>query len=108
MNKYSNLPADRATQSSDQTVQIFNNYYKEPIALNNSELVAMTGYFQKRGFEPVAAESAATIILTQAAQDGYNGMQVMGTLSGLSSVEISGLVAEIMNFNRVKSNSDKN
>lgn len=103
MNNYSNIPPKQFTQTSDQTVQIFNNYYKEPIALNNSELTAMTGYFEKRGFETVAAESAAAIILTQAAQDGYNGMQVMDTLSGLTSVEISGLVAEIMNFNRVKS-----
>lgn len=103
MNKYSNLPTDKSNQNSDQTVQIFNNYYKEPIALNNSELVAMTGFFENRGFESVAAESAATIILMQAAQDGYNGMQVMDTLGGLTSVEISGLVAEILNFNRVKS-----
>jgi hypothetical protein len=102
MNNYSNLPSSQSNQSSDQTVEIFSNYYKEPISLNYSELTAMTGFFQKRGFEPVAAESAATIILVQAAQDGYNAMQVMDTLGGLTSVEISGLVAEILNFNRVK------
>jgi hypothetical protein len=102
MNKYSNLPPSQSTQSSDQTVEIFNNYYKQPISLNVGELTAMTGFFQKRGFESVAAESVATIILVQAAQDGYNAMQIMDTLGGLASVEISGLVAEILNFNRVK------
>lgn len=103
MNSYSNLPSNQPNQSSDQTVEIFNNYYKQPISLNVNELTAMTGFFQKRGFEPIAAESAATTILVQAARDGYNAMQVMDTLGGLTSVEISGLVAEILNYNRVKS-----
>lgn len=103
MQEFSNIPVEKNRQSSDQTVEIFNNYYKEPISLNYSELTAMIGFFQKRGFEPVAAESVATIILVQAAQDGYNAMQVMDTLGGLTSIEISGLVAEILNFNRVKS-----
>lgn len=102
MQQYSNFPVEKNNQSSNQTVQIFNNYYKEPVSLNNGELTAMTGFFEKRGFEPIAAESAATIILVQAAKDGYSGMQVMDTLGGLTSVEISGLVAEILNFNRVK------
>jgi hypothetical protein len=103
MNYYSNLPSIQPNQSSEQTIQIFNNYYKDPISLNNGELMAMSGYFEKRGFEPVAAQSAAAIVLTQAVQDGYDGMQIMDTLDGLTSVEISGLVAEIMNYNRVKS-----
>jgi hypothetical protein len=102
MQSYSNFPNERAKQSSDQTVEIFNNYYKQPITLNSNDLIVMTGFFEKRGFEPVAAESAATAVLTQALQDGYNAMQVMDTLGGLTSVEISGLVAEILNFNRIK------
>jgi len=102
MQSYSNFPNERAKQSSDQTVEIFNNYYKKPITLNSNDLIVMTGFFEKRGFEPVAAESAATAVLTQALQDGYNAMQVMDTLGGLTSVEISGLVAEILNFNRIK------
>jgi hypothetical protein len=32
-------------------------------------------------------------------------MQIMDTLTGLSNVEISGLVAEILNYNRFKTSS---
>jgi len=98
---YSNLPSEKKASSSDLTVQIFNNYYKDPINLNNGELVAMTGFFEKRGFDPVAAESTSVIILTQARKDGYNAMQIMDTLKSLGDVEISGLVAEILNYNRI-------
>lgn len=100
--QYGNIPVNKTVSSSEQTVEVFNNYYKNSITLNNNELMAMVGFFQSRGFEPVAAESVATIILTQAAKDGYSAMQIMDTLKSLGSVEISGLVAEILNFNRIK------
>jgi hypothetical protein len=102
---YNNLPKSTAASSSDQTVQIFDQYYQAPIGLNHSELVAMTGFFEKRGFDPVAAEATALIILQQAKKDGFNPMQVIDTLIGLTDVEISALVSEILNFNRFKTSS---
>ena len=62
----------------------------------------MTGFLESKGFEPVSAESTAITILTQSAKEGYSAMQIMDTLKGLSSVDISGVVAEILNFNRLK------
>jgi hypothetical protein len=100
--QYGNIPDNKTPSSSDQTVEVFNNYYKLPVTVNNNELMALIGFFQSKGFEPVAAESAATTILIQAVKDGYNAMQIMDTLKSLGSVEISGLVAEILNFNRLK------
>lgn len=102
MQKYNNIPVDKTQSSSNSTVQIFNNYYKFPININHSELVAMTGFFESKGFGEVAAESVAITILTQAVKEGYNSMQIMDTLKGLGQVEISGLVAEILNYNRFK------
>jgi hypothetical protein len=40
--------------------------------------------------------------MKQAKKDGYNPMQILDTLTGVDSVEISALVAEILNYNRVK------
>jgi hypothetical protein len=100
-NLYSNIPPRSSASSSNPTVEVFNNYYKLPVSISNNDLVAMIGFFESKGFEPVSAERTAVIILTQAAKDGYSAMQVMDTLKGLDSIEISGLVAEILNYNRV-------
>jgi hypothetical protein len=99
-NLYSNLPATKST--ADATVQAFDNYYAQPLELSASVLAAMTGFFTSRKFDLVAAESVAVIIMKQAKKDGYNPMQILDTLRGLESVEISALVSEILNYNRVK------
>lgn len=99
-NIYSNLPAN--TMQADATVQAFDNYYLAPIELSASTLAAMTGFFTQRGFDPTSAETVAVIIMKQAKRDGYNPMQILDTLSGTNALEISALVAEILNYNRVK------
>lgn len=100
---YSNLPG--TSDNADSTVQAFNNYYSTPVELNSTTLAAMTAYFTSRKFGEVAAESIATTIMMQAKQDGYNPMQILDTLRGLTDVELSGLVSEILNYNRFKTSS---
>lgn len=100
--QYTNIPPKTTPSSSNQTVQIFNNYYKLPVSISNNDLMVMIGFFENKGFESVAAERTATTILTQAYKDGYSAMQIMDTLKGFGTVEISGLVAEILNYNRLK------
>ncbi len=102
---YNNVPQSEVRSNSDLTVKVFDQYYQAPIDLNNNELIAMTGFFESRGFGKDAAESTAITILKQAKKDNYSPMQIMDTLSGLSNVEISGLVAEILNYNRFKTSS---
>ena len=101
---YSNLPA-AAVPDTSSTVQAFDNYQSQPIELSSAVLAAMTAFFTKRGFGEVAAESITVTVMTQAKQDGYNPMQILDTLKGLSNVELSGLVSEILNYNRFKSSS---
>ena len=99
---YSNVPS---SSSQDATVQAFNSYQSAPIELNSTVLAAMKGYFTSRDFGEVAAESISITIMTQAKKDGYNPMQILDTLRGLNNVELSGLVSEILNYNRFKSSS---
>ena len=99
---YSNIPV---TSSQDQTVQAFDSYFTIPIEINSSVLAAMKGYFTNRDFGEVAAESIAVTIIRQAKQDGYNPMQILDTLKGLDNIQLSGLVSEILNYNRFKSSS---
>ena len=102
---FNNLPKEKTASNSDLTVEVFDQYYQTPIALNSSELTMMTGFFEKRGFDSVSAESTALVILQQAKKDNFSAMQVMDSLGELSPVEISALVAEILNYNRFKSSS---
>ena len=98
---YTNIPPQQLTGLTNQTVQIFNNYYQFPININNNELVAMTGFFENRGFQSDSAESISIAILTQAAQEGFNGLQVMDSLNTLGETQLSGIVAQILNYNRL-------
>lgn len=102
---FNNLPKEKTSSNSDLTVQVFDQYYQTPIALNSSELTMMTGFFEKRGFDVVSAESTALVILQQAKKDGFSAMQVLDSLGELAPVEISALVAEILNYNRFKTSS---
>lgn len=99
---YSNIPV---IPSQNKTVQAFDSYMTVPVEINSSVLAAMKGFFTERSFGEVAAESIAVTIIRQAKQDGYNPMQILDTLAGLDSVQLSGLVSEILNYNRFKSSS---
>lgn len=102
---YNNLPKSTASNSANSTVRIVDQYLQSTIELNNSVLTAMTGFFEKRGFGADAAESTAIIILQQATKDNLNAMEIIDTLRGVSDVEISALVGEILNYNRLKTSS---
>ncbi len=98
----SNLPAN-SNLPSNQMVNAYDAYLNKPLELETSTLNAMKGFFQSRGFEPLSAESISVIIIKQAKRDGYNPITILDTLKGLDNVEISALVAEILNYNRFKS-----
>ena len=102
MNNYSNLPAKKSTDSGNLTVNAFDVYYEKPLELNADVLNAIQGFFSSRDFDEVASQSIAVTIIKQAKKDGYNPMQILDTLKGLDSVEISALVSEILNNNRFK------
>jgi len=97
---YSNLPGLK--QQDNATLQAFDTYYSQPIEIKVSTLDSMVSFFTSRGFDQTSAESVSVIIITQARKDNLNPMQVLDTLKGLGEVEISALVAEIINFNRFK------
>lgn len=105
MTIYNNIPKTQQTSSSDLTIKVFDQYFNIPVEINHTELVAMQGFFENRGFGKDSAESTALVIITQAKKDGYSAMQIMDTLSGFDNVKISALVAEILNYNRFKTSS---
>jgi hypothetical protein len=102
MNTLSNIPV---SNQSNSTVSAFNNYNSAIYEIKPDVMAAVKGFFTNKDFGEVAAETIATIIIIQCKKDGYNPMVILDSLRGLTDVELSGLVAEILNYNRFKSSS---
>lgn len=99
---YTNLPPTVSKNSDYKTITAFNTFYDTPIEIETTVYDACKGFFTSKGFDIVSAESVALIIIQQAKKDKLNSMQILDSLKGLSDVEISALVAEIINYNRFK------
>lgn len=84
------------------TPEYFNNFYNIEISYNSSEVDAVIGYFLKRGFGKVSAINTASVLLQQAKIDNLNVQQLIDTLKGVTDVQLSLIVAQILNFNRAK------
>jgi|TARA_B110000977_G_C10999265_1_gene463156 hypothetical protein len=87
---------------TELTTEFFNNFYNLEISYNPSEVDAVIGYFLKRGFEKVSAINTASVLLQQAKIDDLNVQQLLDTLKGVTDVQLSVIVAQILNFNRSK------
>jgi succinate dehydrogenase flavin-adding protein (antitoxin of CptAB toxin-antitoxin module) len=90
------------TTSQEATTKFFDNYYNKQISYNASEVDAVISYFLKRGFDKIAAVNTASILLQQADIDGITVFQLIDTLKGVNDVQLSNIVAQILNLNRSK------
>ena len=97
----SNLPIE-SLDSADKVKTFFDNYFTQPISYPAAEIDAAVGFFSSRGFDEVSSNSTAIILLQQAKLDGVNVFKVLDTLSGLENIQISAIVAEVINYNRQK------
>ena len=89
-------------ENKETTTDFFNNFYNIEISYNPSEVDAVIGYFLKRGFDKIAAINTASVLLQQAKIDELNVQQLIDTLKGVTDVQLSLIVAQILNFNRSK------
>jgi|TARA_B110000977_G_scaffold40448_1_gene54370 hypothetical protein len=89
-------------ENNEITPEYFNNFYNLEISYNPSEVDAVIGYFLKRGFEKVSAINTASVLLQQAKIDELNVQELIDTLKGVTDVQLSLIVAQILNFNREK------
>lgn len=89
----------------DATKRFFNNYYNQEINFKPEEVDAVIGYFLKRGFEKIAAVNTASVLLQQASVDQVNVYALLDTLKGINDVQLSNIVAQILNLNRSKTST---
>ena len=101
----SNLPVDQNKDSSQGVKLFFNNYFNEPITFPSDEIDAVIGFFKKRGFDDLASNSTAIILLQQAKIDNVDVFKLVDTLKGLTEVQLSSVVAQVLNYNRQKNST---
>ena len=95
----SNLP--KQTNDSQQPVrEFFDNYFNENLTFPGAEVDAVVGYFESRGFDRTSSISTASVILKQAKIDNVKVFELLDTLKGLESVQLSAVVAQVINYNR--------
>ena len=96
-----NLPLKTSTDQDTATRLFFDSYGQTPIEFNAVDVDAAVGFFTGKGFDQDAAIVVAAAILKQARLDSRPVFEILDTLKGFNTVELSILVGEILNNNRV-------
>jgi len=93
-----NLPS--AVDSSEAVKIFFDKYYKSTVSFPAAQIDATVSFFLKRGFDEASARSTAIVLLNQARIDNVEIFQVLDTMTGLTDVQMSQVVAQILNAYR--------
>jgi hypothetical protein len=96
-----NLPTTTSNDSAAGTKDFFNSYYEAGITLSAADIDATVGFFQSRGFDISASNSIAATLLSQSKIENVNVFQIIDTLKGLNDLQLSRVVSEILNYNRL-------
>lgn len=97
----SELPQKEA-KSEQRVVEFFDSYYNKKLQFPANEFDAVITFFTKRNFDKTSAISVGQSLLTQAKVDNVNVFKLLDTLKGLTEVQLSRVVAEILNNQRTK------
>jgi pyridoxal/pyridoxine/pyridoxamine kinase len=100
-----NLPQTGYSSSDEPVRELFDAYYTEKLEFPSNDVDAVLAYFGKRGFGDRASASIASTLLQQAKLDDVPVFKLLDTLKGLNDSQLSGLVAEILNYTRGKTSS---
>lgn len=99
----SNLPTnDKPVDSASDAKKFFNSYYSKGISIPADVLDSSISFFRKRGFEDTAAITVSTVLLSQAKIENVSINKILDTLQGLDQIQLSRVVQEILNYNRLK------
>lgn len=95
-----NLPTPIKQDSAESTRLYFNAYGTKFIEFSANDVTAAISFFEQNGFASDAATTSASVILDQAKADGLSVFTLLDTLKTFNGVQLSALVAEILNNNR--------
>lgn len=100
-----NLPTPFKQDSAEATRLYFNAYGTKFIEFSANEVAAAISFFEQNGFATGAATTSASVILDQAKADGLSVFTLLDTLKAFNGLQLSALVAEILNNNRPATSS---
>lgn len=103
MNTQLNIPVEDTTTTTTKEVKaFFDRYFNQQLTFPSNQIDAVVGFFEKRGFDKIASQSTGIVLLTQAKVEGVNPFKIIDTLKGLTEVQLSQVVTEILNTYRQK------
>lgn len=100
-----NLPVKVIEDNAIGTVLYFERYGESPLEFNAIEVTVTVAVFTDAGFDNDAAQVSAMTILRQAKIDQTPISEILDTLRGFDAKQLSQLVAEILNNNRVSTST---
>jgi len=99
----SNLPNIQNDKDSSADVkQFFDKFYVHKVSFPADQIDAVVGFFLKHGFDIESSRSTAIVLLNQARIDNVNVFQLVDTLTVLTDVQLSQVVAQVLNAYREK------
>lgn len=98
----SNLPSSEVIDSSEEVKSFFDKFFRQQITFPSNQIDAVVGFFLKRGFDETSAKSTAIVLLNQAKIDNISVFQLLDSLKGLTDVQLSSVVTEVLNAYREK------
>ena len=96
-----NLPNRQIEDSAAGTKLYFDTYGEQPLEFNSNDVDATHTFFETAGFDKDAALVVSMTILRQAKIEGTPIFQILDTLKGFEKLQLSQIVGEILNNNRV-------
>ena len=96
------LPPANSQSSDKKVTQVFDNYFNQKLSFPSNEVDAVVAFFEKRGFEKSSAIATSTALLNQAKIDNVKVFTLLDTLIGFNEVQLSAVVAEILNYSRLR------
>ena len=98
----SNLPTANVTDSSQYVKSFFDKYFTHEVTFPSNQIDATVGFFLKRDFDLESSRSTAIVLLNQARVDNVNVFELLDTLKTLTDVQLSQIVAQVLNSAREK------
>ena len=100
---YTNLPPKDQSELDKTIEKLKTTNYETEYEFNAGEYDSAVGFFVKRGFSRVSAESTAYVIMAQAKIDYIKAQEILDKLSGADDLLLNELITIILNANRYKS-----
>lgn len=102
----SGLPIRNISKRSDEEIRLFfDRYYTKPINLSDNDLNSIVSFFESRGFDKSSAVAVSITLLNQAKLDNVKVYKLLDTLKGYQELQLSAVVAEVLNYNRKKTSA---